>query len=262
MFAMLVLTLISCIKPNDTKDNAILEKLDSLLAVKSEVVKTDSNNVVSTVTTELITDSLVIYYPFNGDANDKTTNKNNGIVVGAQLTTDRNGNENSAYYFNGSSDYIKINGGLPITNQFTISFWAYCENTSGHGTIISDGSSTVGGKDFIITFNGNDIGIRADKDATLNYEDNSPAELQNLDLLNRWVSVVWVMTPTYSKIYVNGIEKTTINETGSDEGYHDAFSFIGARQVWGSPDNFFKGKLDEIKIYNRILSDKELKSLY
>jgi len=208
------------------------------------------------------TDGLVAYYPFNGNANDESPNLNNGIVVGATLTTDMNGTQNKAYSFNGTTDYIKITGALPVTNLFTISFWAYSENANGYSNILCDGSSSAGGNDFLINFRGNNIGVRADKNAPLNYEDSSPVELQNLDLVGKWVHVIWVMTPAYSKIYVNGVEKVTINEAGSNEGYHDEFSIIGARQVWGSPDYFFTGKLDEIRIYNRELSSDELKSLY
>ena len=51
---------------------------------------------------------LVGYYPFNGNANDESGNRNNGSVIGASLTSDRNGNPNSAYFFNGRSDYISI----------------------------------------------------------------------------------------------------------------------------------------------------------
>ena len=46
---------------------------------------------------------LVGYYPFCGNANDGSGNGNNGVVAGATLTTDRFGNANSAYNFNGSS---------------------------------------------------------------------------------------------------------------------------------------------------------------
>jgi hypothetical protein len=50
----------------------------------------------------------VAFFPFNGNANDSTGNNHNGIVSGATLTTDRFGKANSAYSFNGSSDYIEI----------------------------------------------------------------------------------------------------------------------------------------------------------
>ena len=70
------------------------------------------------------------------------------------------------------------------------------------------------------------------------------------------------MNPASSSVYLNGVLLTTINQAGTNEGYHDSHSFIGARQVWGSPDNFFKGKLDEIMIYDRPLSDMEISALY
>jgi len=48
-----------------------------------------------------INDGLVAYYPFNGNANDESGNGNNGTVNGATLTSDRFGNANSAYSFDG-----------------------------------------------------------------------------------------------------------------------------------------------------------------
>ena len=48
-------------------------------------------------------DGLAIYYPFSGNANDSSGNEYDGTISGdPQLTTDRFGNVNSAYYFSGS----------------------------------------------------------------------------------------------------------------------------------------------------------------
>src|SRR2546425_9002593 len=55
-----------------------------------------------------IEDGLIAFYPFTGNANDASTNGNHGSVVGAQLTSDRNGMPNQAYLFNGVDDYINI----------------------------------------------------------------------------------------------------------------------------------------------------------
>ena len=51
-----------------------------------------------------LTDGLVALYDFKGDAND-IIGGNDGTVTGATLTTDRFGNANSAYSFDGN-DYI------------------------------------------------------------------------------------------------------------------------------------------------------------
>ena len=73
-------------------------------------------------------------YPFNGNANDASGNGNNGTVYGATLTTDRFGNPNSAYYFNGLSDYIDIpnNSSQQITtNQLTLAAWVNLNSAVG-----------------------------------------------------------------------------------------------------------------------------------
>lgn len=70
------------------------------------------------------TNGLVGWWPFNGNANDLFGGNNNGVVNGASLTTDRFNNINSAYLFNGSSNYILVNT-IPTNNtQYSISVWA------------------------------------------------------------------------------------------------------------------------------------------
>lgn len=69
---------------------------------------------------DTINSGLIAYYPFNGNANDLSGNGHNGIVNGATLTTDRFGNLNSAYYFDGN-DYIKACIGS--YDKLAISLW-------------------------------------------------------------------------------------------------------------------------------------------
>ena len=82
------------------------------------------------------TDGLVGYWPFNGNANDETGNGNNGTVNGATLTSDRDGNENSAYYLNVNSsggwgqaqNRITVsNPTISNDNSFTMSAWINLE---------------------------------------------------------------------------------------------------------------------------------------
>jgi hypothetical protein len=73
------------------------------------------------------TTGLVGYWPFCGNANDESGNANNGTVNGATLTTDRFGNSNSAYNFDGVSNNIEILHPVlseyPCDGDWTISFW-------------------------------------------------------------------------------------------------------------------------------------------
>ena len=69
---------------------------------------------------------LLGWWPFNGNANDISTNVNNGTINGLTLTNDRFGNNNAAYYFNGTS-YISIPNitqyHFGTNNDFTINMW-------------------------------------------------------------------------------------------------------------------------------------------
>ncbi len=62
--------------------------------------------VTGTVSADL-NDGLISYHPFNSNANDETGNGHDGTVYGAALTTDRFGNPDSAYRFDGIDDYIE-----------------------------------------------------------------------------------------------------------------------------------------------------------
>ena len=70
-----------------------------------------------------INDGMVVYYPFNSNANDVSGNGHNGTVYGSTLTTDRLGNPNSAFSFNGTaSDYVDV-GPMTINLPVTVALW-------------------------------------------------------------------------------------------------------------------------------------------
>jgi len=67
----------------------------------------------------------IAYYPFNGNANDVIAG-NDAVVYGATLATDRNGNLNSAYLFDGVNDYMEVENPAPFnfgTDEFAVSLW-------------------------------------------------------------------------------------------------------------------------------------------
>ena len=63
-----------------------------------------TNFIIAQVPSYVPTNGLAGYWPFTGNANDVSGNGNNGTNNGATLTTDRFGNANSAYSFNGTSN--------------------------------------------------------------------------------------------------------------------------------------------------------------
>lgn len=72
-----------------------------------------------------LSDGLVAYYPFNGNANDESGNGHHGDVRGDTiLTQDRSGEPDRAYYFDGLYDYIDLGTDPDLTPEvFSVSAW-------------------------------------------------------------------------------------------------------------------------------------------
>ncbi len=214
--------------------------------------KGESNPVESET---LPTKGLIAYYPFNGNANDESGKGNNGNVQGAILTADRFGKPNSAYYFNGVNAYIFINSGFNFSNSsFTISVWAKRDVKGDYDCIIGQGLGTtnsslhIGFRDvamqykFTFAFYQNDLDV--------------PSQYSDL-LLHNWICSYDVNT-NVRKVYRDGVlvasDISTADYAGSGSIY------IGLHYI-GNPSNF-GGSIDDIRIYNRALTDAEIQQLY
>ena len=118
--------------------------------------------IFSQVPSYVPSNGLVGYWPFNGNANDLSGNGNNGEVNGATLTTDRFGNNNSAYSFDGVNDFISTSySGILGTNSRSVSFWynSFTDNTDE--TVFTDyGGANNCGEGFACTlFPSNEPGV-------------------------------------------------------------------------------------------------------
>jgi len=201
---------------------------------------------------------LVGFYPFCGNANDISNTKNHGTINQTTFSTDRFGNYSSALSFNGISSYVQLKDTLPIKNNFTISFW-FKQLESTRATLVCDGSENIGGNDFLITFFDDKVNIRADKSGK---SLNSVITINNTTLINKWTHVVWKMTEGISEVFINGISIGNVSVEGTNLGFHDKNAYFGVRKVWSYFDEYFKGDLDDIAIYNRPLSILEIQKLY
>ena len=80
-----------------------------------------------------VTEGLLAYYPFDGNANDTSGNGSVASVVGATLTADRDGNSNQAYFFDGIGDYIKCSIGA--YEEVSVSLWYRSDETHQAGNL-------------------------------------------------------------------------------------------------------------------------------
>ncbi|MFN8245888.1 MAG: MopE-related protein [Ferruginibacter sp.] len=190
---------------------------------------------------------LVAYYPFSGNANDARGSLN-GTVNGATLTTDRFGNANSAYSFDGVDDFIGLNGSFNGYIELTISAWY--KMTAASPDLQAIVSSDQSGK-FVHT----QISSAGISNCAV-YYDNNNALLLNIPppALNQWVHMALVVKSGNSKLYINGVEYSSSNAD---------FSFISGSNLLriGSGylnGRFFNGSIDDIKIYNVALTPTQI----
>ena len=210
------------------------------------------------------TNGLVAYYPFTGNANDYSGNGNNGTVNGATLTTDRFGNPNAAYSFNGSNNYIGLGINQKIDSifgDFSLSYWI---NTpvSQYQTVLSSYSNQSGTNwRFIsrITYDSAMTDFNAVPNISWQHIDS-----HNAIQLNQWKNLIMVRIGTAYSIYVNGVlvntstvSPNTINNPTSPY----ATTSIGYNLA-GTGSEFFKGSIDDIAFYNRGLNSTEINNLY
>lgn len=222
------------------------------------------------------TNGLVGWWPFNGNANDESGNGNNGTVIGAKLTSDRFSNVNSSYDFNGKDADIQIthNSSLNLNNDFTFSSWFNADSLYDvPGTVKMIISKHRNGT----SSDGYAYGIwnNAKSSATRGMVNISAAPVFNISTypkdstgdvtIGKWINYVaaYSLTKGQIKYYLNGvlIDSVKANFLTSSNNLD---VLIGSEwQISGSAKkNYFNGKIDDIGIWNRALSDKEVLALY
>ncbi|MBR3434798.1 MAG: fibronectin type III domain-containing protein, partial [Bacteroidales bacterium] len=223
-------------------------------------------------------EGLIAYYPFEGNADDYSGNNNHGFPSwnSPDPTTDRFGNENSAYQFYGycGQNGIRVShsNSLALDTAFTASFWVLQQSGCNHY-----GDNKFGN---IICRDGDWDGLCINLGDEY---DNGQPDVQRLDFFNKngdgennfnlnsymnchgtpkWTHYVTIADGRHLSIYCNGVlVADTVNEqTASFSSANDRDLMIG---IFG--DNYlwpFNGKLDDIALYNRALSADEVLSLY
>jgi hypothetical protein len=210
-----------------------------------------------------LTNGLVAYYPFNGNAHD-AIGTNNGVVFGAVLTNDMFGNPNQAYYFGGNS-YIQIPSSTNVfgSGDFTISMW-FNPLTYPNPQITSEAGC------FLISKGQNNFELATGSLTASNGMNFLPRNAAGNNWYtpagtfetNNWQHVVAVYQPsaTNVQVFVNGIALSLsgpiTTPIGADIG-------VPARLGMRADGTLaFTGLLDSVRIYNRGFSPNEVQELY
>jgi hypothetical protein len=217
-----------------------------------------------------ILDSLILYYPFDGNANDWSGYNFDGTVSGASLTTDHQGNANHAYYFDGVNDYIDLPNDPKLHPDFpfTIAAWIKPEYHSTNPQFNLFGTEfttthTYNGAWLVKTGN-NSLSAGTGNGGTIG-SSSRRAKLSNQSLQNNtWYYVVGIYEGVNNKkVYINCVEDVGYYQ-GSASTYYKNTSLHGSigRVYSGNPSTMWaKGIIDEVAMWNRALDPDEIPQL-
>ena len=213
-----------------------------------------------------VTNGLVAHYPFNGNTADATGNSQNAVPHGnVSPTTDRMGNPNSAYYIGGNTngdDYLTIanSSALAIRNPFSESIWINKE--------VNGGWIVNKGRDIVNAYGLYDCG----GNAQVVYAGNNGAYIDNTTVsLNQWHLYTCVFKGDSASFYLDGLlaskqKMSTPNYVSTSTDYPMAIGrhftyccYNPAPPYWSYP---YKGKVDDLRLYNRALSTAEVLQLF
>lgn len=195
-------------------------------------------------------DKLVAYYPLDSNSNDEQLchfyNADN--INNVEYTYDRNNQKNKCVKFTGNN-FLKVNDFNSTFDELTISFWINLSNLDGNQHIV--GTNWQEGWSFS-TYYWGQLGVSFYINGKGAPEQVWAGSLQK----NKWYNIAITFDSINAKIYIDGILKS--NRVWDNNAQLNNFAntplYIGSR----NNQEFLSGDLDELKIYNRVLTPEEI----
>jgi len=209
------------------------------------------------------TSGLVAYYKFSGNANDSSGNSNHATVNNVTLTSDRFGNANKAYSFNGINSYISIpHHAMFNFSNYSISTWIKYNGPGPASTVfwsILSKNNTAGGNFdpfHILLINATKNSGGRIGSGTTHIEFSPSPSLND----GGWHQITIVFNNNFNTIrqYVDGVHVHTSSFTANPVTNTSPIN-IGR---WAGYNNYFNGAIDDIRFYDRALSHNEIADLF
>ncbi|MGM0883289.1 MAG: LamG domain-containing protein [Bacillota bacterium] len=204
---------------------------------------------------------LVGEYLFNGSAEDTSGHGHHGRVEGATLTANRFGEADRAYAFSGQGDHIVVDQPPALhADAFSISVWVKYDQ----GATMEWWNNAIISQD--------DNGVQSDQSRRV-FQLSTKGQFVTLHLMMKapdascklpvqrgeWYHIATVYDGVHHKLYMNGELQDA--QGGAFRPNAEEPIFFGKKNS-DEPRFWFHGSLDEIRIYNRVLSEEEILGLF
>lgn len=220
-----------------------------------------------------LSSGLNAYYKFSGNFRDSSGKGHHGNAQnGVNFTKDRWGNANSAANFDGVDDWVSIASTGNITAKSKLTMCFHYKSTSTNGQVLlskSEFYNNASNRQFQVginykTWGGDGVMLSTDHDLSCSNITFSHYSFSKAVLDTNWHCVIVSFDSSYKKIYVDGIllARDTVKLTANNFSLDSCSGDLLKLGVWWDYDpQWFKGQMDEIRIYKRILNPEELDSV-
>ena len=202
-------------------------------------------------------DNLVAYWTFDGNAND-SVGSDNGSVTGATNTT---GLINNGYSFDGSGDYL-YNTSVPEFEMAAFSLMAWVKpDTSAASCYILNFGKPINSPYYgwVVSLSAsNAISFFSGKSGGYNNITTTGVLTDNV-----WNMVIITFSGTEARIYINDNAVETTGSLGAISYNSSYRKFNIGRIIDYTPAPYWMdGMIDEVGIWNRVLTADEVEELY
>ncbi len=230
------------------------------------VLKSGSEMTGSLTAPQFIDSSLLAYYQFNGDADDSSANTLDGILQNsADVSNDVLELDGVDQYVSVSDDDLLSFGNGTVDSAFTVSGWIKMTDATNFN-IISKGIYNTDGEYLFYIDNTDKIRIRLNDESVTDCYIGRLYDTALTDYEGSWIN----LAATYDgsgassglKIYLNGNQVDNANNESNYSSYVAMENLTSNLYIGKYASTYSKGKIDDLKLYNRELSADEIKRLF
>jgi hypothetical protein len=195
-------------------------------------------------------------------AGDSSGNGNTGTLTNMDNTNWVDGIYGTALQFNGIDEWVNVpnSASLNITSSnITLSAWVKSIGGQGNdtGIVVKD---DAGKYNYMLSWQtGNRFSFRTNTSCCSGAKYQvigQPGSLYD----ERWYHVAGVYNGSEHRAFVNGALIETLGQTGTIDDSSLVDLVIGRRRI--GDNRFFSGVIDDVRVYNRALSDAEVAYMY
>lgn len=213
------------------------------------------------------TNGLVAYWPLDGNFNDSGSFGINGVNSGTTSTNNVFAVANKAMNLSNPTSVVNqyathastANLNFTQAQDFSIDYNVYFLGPYIHPGGIYDNGLNYGGYGMFFWAANGFLQMQ------FNFMNGSVGTTNGALNYNTWYHITAVRNGSFLKIYINGVLNVTDNVGTTTPNYTNVVPTFGGMFFNGfSPPRYngLNGKIDELRIYNRVLTDNEILTLY